>query len=340
MTTEPKMKDMNLSFGLTTDEMDLRAGSIGASETRIIVNGNDEELDRLWRLKTGQLDLDDLNAEMQTAIYPQFGHFVEAFHANFLEYFMGVEVIRQQEHVTSSDYDGMHVTLDGVIDEVEPHTPPTHGGTFQMHWGCDKPKAPFQAILEMKWRNARQYSAEGQAANFMPQLQQAMALTGIKHAILSTFTSDLVMAPHVIPFDQFYWAECMVRIEAFLNAVEKEVPPEKFPKINAPESVAVKKTIFQPCDLTTLKGANMIGIWAQALIESTPTEDEKQRASTHKKAKDELKKLIPADASPVSGFGMEGKRAKNGALTLKGTAEAIEAAHRASGLLAETGQAE
>lgn len=329
---------MPISYGLTLQELELRANSTGASETRIIVNGNDEDLEQLWRLKRGEIDAQQWAEECADNIHMQFGHYVEALHREFFERRAMLPVTRIQEHVTHPDYPGLHVTLDGWVDGLPPHELPNPAGDFDFSWGCAKPSGPVPATVEFKWRNARVYSDEGQIRVFMPQVQQGMALTGAHYAILSTLTGDLVIKPHVIPFDRFYWAECYARVLAFNEAVATGSPPPKFAKLDEPEGLTVKKSVYREFDLTQLKEANIIGAYAGSLAENWPTEEERNRARAAKKAQDEIKKIIPKDASPVKGFGLEGKRNKAGSLQIAPTDEAVKEAHIRLGLIEASAQ--
>lgn len=326
---------MPITFGLTNLERELRAGSIGASETRIIVNGDDDALIQLWELKTGRIDAGEWAAMCEDSLIMQMGHATEHLHRHFFEKRSGFDVSRVQEHVTHPDYPGLHATLDGFLAGLHGYEPPNPSGDFDFAWRCGKPETAVPAVLEFKRRNARVANDDQQVANFLPQLHQSMALTGARYAVLSTLTTDDQIRPQVVAFDRFYWAECLTRVKSFSEAVATNTPPRKFPRIGEAEgSVTVQRTVFREFDLEkecrtggSLKSkANLVAAYAATLAENSPSETEKERAKTYADALKDLKALLPKDASPITGYGLEGKRNKAGSLSLKPTEEAIAAA--------------
>lgn len=318
---------LSLSFGLTTAELDLRAGSIGASTTRIIVSGTAEQKQELFAvhraLHLGETieDADDLSDE----IYPQFGHHVEPFTAYWFERRTGLEITGSGEHVTNPDFPGLHVTLDGFLKELEPSRYDNRPD-FDFWWTCEQPAAAVPAVYEAKWRNARQFDTFGQVETFMPQLQQAMALTKVHYAVLSTMTSDLKLCAAVVPFDRFYWAECQTRIESFRHSVTTGSPLIELPMLAAPlkRVEVVAKTV----DMMTTPSANLWAAFAAAALENLPDTAEKAKAKRHDKAKDELKKLIAKDAGIAFGAGVKAKRNKAGAISFEFDEQALADARK------------
>lgn len=315
---------MTISFGLTADELDFRRGSIGASDARIIVNGTDEDIDFLWRIKRGEEELVDLSGH----IYPQFGQFVEGFHRHWFEMRTGVVLDQVGAEVRHPDYDGMHVTLDGYVNELPPTVFADPNGDFKFSWGCKRPPAGARvaAVWEAKWRNARQFDLKQQVATFSPQLHQGMAMTESEFAILSTFTSDLVIYAHVVPFDQFYWAQCLMRIDDFREAVASGRQPTKFPKLSAPDGVAEVKAIPRKVEMMKTAKANEWGAFAAMLMANWPDASEISRASACEKAKKNLKAMIDKDVSTATGAGIVAKRNKAGAISFEVDEKALKAA--------------
>lgn len=312
---------MSITFGLTADDLEFRRGSIGASDARIICGGNEDDINRLWLLKCGEEEPEDLSGN----VHCQFGQMVEGFHRHWFEMRTGLELSRVQDEVKSPDYPGLHVTLDGFIEELRP-VQPRDPGDFKFSWGCKRPGGTVSAIWEAKWRNSRQFNLKEQVATFSPQVHQGMALTGAEFAILSTFTSDLVIYAHVIPFDQFYWAQCLMRIADFREAVEERRPPTRFPKLSAPDGVAEVQIIPRKVDMMKTPKANMWAAFGEMLKANWPTEEEAARATQCEKAKTQLKAMLDKDVTTATGAGITATRNKAGAVSFKVDEKALEEA--------------
>lgn len=316
---------MTITFGLTADDLEFRRGSIGASDARIICGGNEDDIGRLWRLKCGEEEPENLEGN----IHCQFGQMVEGFHRHWFEMRTGLDLSRVQDEVKHPDYPGLHVTLDGFIDELRP-VQPGDPGDFKFSWGCKRPARAVSAIWEAKWRNARQFNLREQAATFSPQVHQGMALTETEFAILSTLTSDLVIYAHAIPFDQFYWAKCQQRIEDFRDAVAERRPPTRFPKLNAPDGVAEVQIIPRKVDMTTTPKANMWMAFAEMMKANWPTEEERSRATQCDKAKTQLKAMLDKDVTTATGAGVTAKRNKAGSISFDVDEKALQEARAMS----------
>jgi hypothetical protein len=321
-----------LSFGLTAENLEFRRNSIGASDARIIVNGTDEEITLLWQIKRGEAPPLDLDGN----IYCQFGQYAEGFHRNWFERRTGLDVSRCGEEVTHPDYPGMHVTLDGFVKGVPPVVFQDPDADFKFSWGCTRPSGLIDAVFEMKWRNARQFDLAEQVATFGPQIHQGMAMTETEFSILSTFISDLVIHARVIPFDNAYWAQCLMRIDDFREAVAANRAPTKFPKLKSmPGAGAEVKIALRTVDMMKTPKANLWNSWAQTMLATAPTPEEKGRASDHEKAKTQLKKLIDKDMGICRGAGIEAKKNAAGSISFTMDEEALATAQKQAKELAE-----
>jgi hypothetical protein len=318
-----------LHFGLTADDVKRRASSIGASDARYIVNGTDEQIDHIWRVKRGEIAADDAGPFEGGWMYKQFGQYSEGFQREVLRIRTERQITQEGEEIRHPDYPGQHVTLDGFFEDLDPVVYADFESSFKWSWGCDKPGGIISAPVEMKWRNARQFSLEQQVSTFAPQCHQAMALTETQHCVLSTLTSDLVIYAHVMPFDPMYWAECCVRISDFQEAVEKGRAPRRFKRVGAPELAKVE-AIMRSVDMTTHRKANEFLSWEQTLLSCAPLPDESGRASGFDKAKKALKGMLDADIGIAKGRAITIKRNRGGALSFEIDAEAVRKARAES----------
>jgi len=301
-------KRARASFGLQSTEIDARKSSIGASDVRIICNGTDEQIERLWREKTGKAAPDDLSDN----IHAQFGHFIETFHRMWFEGRANNTIIKVNNRVEGEgELYGSHVTLDGFINKLEPFD--TGAEDFELMWTCPKPARAVPAVFEMKWRNGHQFSPDNQTATFLPQIHHAMALTGTDYAVLSTFTSNLKIIARVVKFNDDYWTKVRARVDAFVASVRAETMPQSFPPLNA--NAATQKTILQTVDMMQTTAANIWTFYAGELIGNQPTPDEKLKLTAIEKAKKELKAVIGKDVGKAHGGGIYTKRDGRGAIS-------------------------
>jgi hypothetical protein len=318
---------MTITFGLPRESLEAREGSIGASDTRIICNGTDAEVFALWEIKSGRAEPADLDDN----IYCQMGQFIEPFTQNWFERRTGLDVGMRGEHITNPDYPGLHVTLDGFLHDLAPKDY-RQTADFKFAWGCHKPRVPVEAVFEMKFRDGMQFKPDEQVKTFMPQLHQGMALTGAKFAVLATLTTPLAVHCRVVPFDQFYWAECFARISDFQEAVRDDREPLKFPPLKTAkvQGVQAVKTVLRTVDMSKDKSANEWAACAAMLAASLPTDEDKRRAKRETQAKDGMKSLIGSDVGIASGFGVTAKRNGAGAISFEVDEKAIADAKRFS----------
>lgn len=317
---------MALTFGLPRESLEARKDSIGASDTRIICNGSSGDVYDLWMIKTGQAE----PPELDDNIYCQFGQFVEPFTQNWFENKTGLTCHRRGDHETHEDYPGMHVTLDGYIYDLPP-ADFTQDSSFKFAWGCNKPRRPVEAVFEMKFREGFQFKPDEQVKTFLPQLHQGMAITGAKYAVLATFSTPLCVHARVVPFDQFYWADCMQRIEDFREAVRDMREPLQFPPMKTAKIQGVQpvRTVLKTVDMSKQKGkANEWAAYANMLMVNAASPDEARRAKAAEKAKDGLKSLIDADVGTALGFGVTAKRNARGAISFEIDEKALADARR------------
>ena len=300
---------LDLSLGLTLDQMKARAGSFGASETRIVANDDDDAIYQLWQLKRGEIDPAEFDEACRQNFAMQVGHALEPLNIAFFQHWMDVEITRGGETIAGQgDLEGYHVTLDGFIDAL----PPSNGmndSAFKLEWTCPKPSAPVPAIFEAKARDPRAFKDLEQVEKFLPQLHQGMAIAGVEYAVLSTVAGMSVIA-YVVKFDPFYWAECLTRAEAFRAAVRDGTQPIKFEQL-APTIKQTPSTL-RTVDMMKTTKANLWNAFAISVYENAPTDVEQDRAKAYEKAKTQLKKLIDKDVGTATGAGITVKRDKAG----------------------------
>ena len=138
-------------------------------------------------------------------------------------------------------------------------------------------------------------------AKYAPQLHHNMIVTGTKMSTLSVFFGNHAWESFDVPYDDAFGQELIEAEKNFWDCVQNGVEP-----------VVVSGKYAGPIERKVdFEGNNM---WANFASEFIFNMD---AAGRYDKAKDGLKKLVPADAVEAKGHGIIATRAKNGALTIK-----------------------
>ena len=132
---------------------------IGGSDARIIMAGDEAALIRLWKVKRGEAEPEDLSNNLVV----QLGVATENLNRSWFERNTGKAVTDVQRRVQHPVHRFLAATLDGFINEVE---------------------AVFEAKFILPWS----FSEEAAAEKHMAQLQHNMWVTNAKSAVLSIIT--------------------------------------------------------------------------------------------------------------------------------------------------------
>lgn len=138
-------------------------------------------------------------------------------------------------------------------------------------------------------------------SKYAPQLHHNMIVTGTKMATLSVFFGNHHWESFDVAFDEQFGKELIEAEENFWHCVHNNVEP-----------VVVGGKYAGPIDRkVSFEGNNHWAAHASDFIFNMDA------AGRFDKAKDALKKMVPADAAEATGHGIIAKRASNGALTIK-----------------------
>jgi len=163
--------------------------------------------------------------------------------------------------------------------------------------------ATEDAIVEAKHTNPfGGNNMEKMVEKYMPQLQHNMFVTGHKKSYLTVFFGNFKWDFVEVKADSIYQAQLLDAEEAFWKCVENGEMPAAV-EVAAP---AISK--FKPYDFARNND------WVATAVSF---KENKAGAKLFEDAKDELKKLIPADASKVTGGGVVATRSKSNAITIK-----------------------
>jgi hypothetical protein len=148
---------------------------VGGSDARVIMNGDEAALIRLWREKRGEAEPEDLSANLVV----QLGVATEALNRTWYERNTGRVVIDVQRWARHPDHRWMAATLDGMVED---------------------PDAVFEAKFMLPWS----LSEEAAAEKHMAQLQHNMWVTNARSAALSIITGGGKWIEMTIPADALY----------------------------------------------------------------------------------------------------------------------------------------
>jgi predicted phage-related endonuclease len=205
------------------------------------------------------------------------GVWTEAFNRQWFEQLTGESVINIGHNRTCSRYSWRRCRLDGLI-----------GSTG--------------AVWEAKHTNA--FAKDDDVVErYMPQLQHNMAVVGAERAILSVIFGNHKFEVFEIAADWLYQIELLEAEQRFWNCVLSGEEPVAVEPPPAPRPIGTREVC--------LEGNNA---WASAAFDWLKHRD---AAKVHATACASIKELVEADVSRAFGHGIEAKRSKSGAITIR-----------------------
>jgi predicted phage-related endonuclease len=199
------MHTVSASIGVTlidspkTKKRSERRYFIGGSDAHIIMGKDEDALIRLWRLKRGEVEPEDLSNNLVV----QLGRVTEDLNRHWYQANTSQVVTDVQKRVRHPVLRWMAATLDGRVEVTG---------------------AVFEAKFMLPWS----FSEEAAAEKYMPQLQHNMWVVAARSAVLSVITGGgkwVEITTHADPLYQhlIVTAECK-----FWRCVESGEPPRLF----------------------------------------------------------------------------------------------------------------
>ena len=216
-------------------------------------------------------------ADLSAHLPVMLGSWTEAFNRQWFEQVTGLPVTRAGESVCCSRREWRRCTLDGLVQD-----PP--------------------AVWEAKHTNAFT-SSEDVIVRYMPQLQHNMAVAGVEHSFLSVIFGNHKFEVIEIAADWLYQLELLEAEEEFWECVKTGREPVAASVPPPPKPVGVREVC--------LEGNNG---WASAAADWL---DNRQAAKLHATATKTLKGLVEDDVARAFGHGIEAKRSRAGAITIR-----------------------
>ncbi len=177
----------------------LRQGFIGGSDARIIMGNDEVALVRLWREKRGEIELQDLSANLIV----QLGIVTEPLNRQWFQRNTGETLRDVQRRIRHPVIRWMAATLDGVVEATG---------------------AVFEAKFMLPWS----FSEGAAAEKHMAQVQHNMWVTNAKEAVLSIITGGGKWVEISIPADPLYQHLLLTAEKKFWRCVENGEPPWLF----------------------------------------------------------------------------------------------------------------
>ena len=267
---------------LTPEQLAAREGKLTASRVGVLMNGDDAAIYDLWRELTGDPshEPDDLSG-----VWPvQLGNATEALNLEWYGKKTGHSPTRRGEVVTSQERPWAACTLDG----------------WDAAYGDTDP--PVRAVIEAKHVGGFE-PLETVIARYTPQVHWQMYVTGASLAVMSVVQGAKPPVLEEVPLDADYLADLLNRADQFWRCVETLTPPVALPPIDPPRPVAAREVDMDRSNAW----ASYAGAWIA----------DREAAATFKLVEKDIKALVPEDAARAYGHGIEVKRSRNGALSIR-----------------------
>lgn len=265
----------------TAEWHEARRLGIGGSDANIIMDGDNDAILRLWREKRGESESEDLSWVLPV----QIGSVTEELNSRWFEYETGLLITDRNSMRVHPSIQYMRCELDGVVSEGLADS------------------VPGKAIFEAKHINAFG-NPDDAVIKYYPQLTHNMIVSGLNMAHLSVFHGTQKWVKFTIDLDPFYGEVLLDRERQFWECVQSGEPPVDMPPIPVP-------TPHEDMREVDYSASNEFGDFAGQWLEN------KSAAKKFGEAEKGLKGLVEADTKRAFGHGVEIKRSKSGALSIK-----------------------
>lgn len=205
------------------------------------------------------------------------GSWTEAFNRQWYEKSTGLLVSEIGAAIECREHSWRRCTLDGFVPSIE-------------------------AVWEAKHTNGFG-KPEELLARYMPQLQHNMAVRKVDRAVLSVIFGNHKWEIYEIAADWLYQEDLLIAEARFWDCVRSGEPPVPAPVPPPPKPIGVREIC--------LEGNNL---WASTAADWL---DNREAAKIHASATSTIKSLVEEDAARCFGHGIEAKRSKSGAITIR-----------------------
>jgi hypothetical protein len=219
--------------------------------------------------------------DLSDRIQVALGCWTEEFNRQWFEKISGETISRVPDALVCTEHPWRRCTLDGYIEAKNAVWEAKHTSAF----------AKSEDILE----------------RYMPQLQHNIAIAKADSAILSVIYGNHKFEIFEVASDWLYQIDLFEAEQTFWQCVLDGSPPAPAAVPASPKAIGVREVC--------LEGNNR---WAVAACDWLANRD---AAKSHSIACAELKVLIEDDVARAFGHGIEAKRSKSGAVTIRALAQ-------------------
>jgi predicted phage-related endonuclease len=216
-------------------------------------------------------------ADLSDRLPVALGCWTEPFNRQWYERLTGHKVELVGVSISCSTYSWRRCTLDGFVEETGSTWEAKHTSAF----------AKPDEVLE----------------RYMPQLQHNMAVAKAERAILSVIFGNHRFEIYEIAADWLYQLDLLQAEEEFWGCVLDGTEPVPAPVPPPPKAIGTREVC--------LEGNNA---WASAAVDWL---DNRDAAKVHALACSSIKELVEDDVSRAFGHGIEAKRSKSGAISIR-----------------------
>ncbi len=216
-------------------------------------------------------------ADLTGKLPVMLGCWTEAFNRMWFERASGREVARVGAVIQCERHEWRRCTLDGFVEKAD-------------------------AVWEAKHTNAFA-STDEVIERYMPQLQHNMAVSRAEHAFLSVIFGNHKFEAIEVAADWLYQLDLLEAEQDFWDCVVTGREPVAAAVPAPPKPIGVREVC--------LEGSN---VWAAAAADWL---DNKDAAKVYASATKALKELVESDVARAFGHGIEAKRSRSGAITIR-----------------------
>ncbi|MEE9481765.1 YqaJ viral recombinase family protein [Methylobacterium ajmalii] len=269
-------------IGMSAADKASRRASIGGSDAKIIMSGDETAIEQLWLEKRGAAEPENL----EDVVLIHLGNVTEDLNFDLFERETGLWCTDSQAKIFHPQYPMLHATLDGKVREEEDSDPlGIMDGKYMLPFSRGEDKWTIHTALEKHWA----------------QLQHNMLVTGTQRAWLSVITATGGYVVIDCEADLFYQMDLLQNELLFWDAVQSGT----YPLLGNIDPTAPRPEPLLTIDMMTTKAANAWANHAGGLI------DTMEAAIRHDLHREEIKKLFPAEAAVAHAGGVRLKRSSN-----------------------------
>lgn len=215
--------------------------------------------------------------DLSCSLPVMLGSWTEPFNRQWFERLSGEQIVGPGKRFTCSRYRWRRSTVDGLVRDKGAIWEAKHTSAF----------AKSDEVLE----------------RYMPQLQHNMAVTGLEQAMLSVIFGNHKFEVFNVAADWLYQLELLEAEERFWNCVLRGDEPAIVEAPPPPRPIGTREVC--------LEGNNA---WASAAHDWVK---HRESAKIHASACASIKGLVEEDVARTFGHGIEAKRSRSGAITIR-----------------------